>query len=98
MKLKPLYDRVVLLPEKTEKLSSGIILPQVNDEKSCIGTVVFVGDGQTFDGNNVKMYVKNGDKVIYSKFAGSGFKFEDKNYIIIRQADILSVIEGEVNG
>lgn len=95
MKLKPLYDRVVLLPEKTEELASGIILPQVNDEKSCLGTVVFVGDGQTFDGNKVQMYVKKGDKVLYSKFAGASFKFKDNNYIIIRQADILSVIEGE---
>ncbi|MBO5884603.1 MAG: co-chaperone GroES [Clostridia bacterium] len=95
MKLKPLYDRVVLLPEKTEELASGIILPQVDDEKSCLGKIVFVGDGQTFDGNKVQMYVKQGDKVLYSKFAGSSFKFKDNNYIIIRQADILSVIEGE---
>lgn len=95
MKLKPLYDRVVLLPEKTEELASGIIIPQVDNEKSCIGRVVFVGDGQTFEGNKINMSVKEGDKVLYSKFAGSSFKFKDNTYIIIRQADILSVIEGE---
>lgn len=96
MKLKPLYDRVILIPEKIEELSSsGIILPSVSDEKSCIGTVVCVGDGQTFDGKRVEMQVKKNDKVLYSKFAGSTFKFGDQNYLIIRQADILSIIEGE---
>ena len=98
MKLKPLYDRVVLNPEKIEKLSSsGIILPQVSDEKSCLGVVVEVGDGQTFDGDKVDMQVKVGDKVLYSKFAGSSFKFGENNYLIIRQADILAIIKGEDN-
>ena len=97
MKLKPLYDRVVILPEKIEELSSsGIILPQVNDEKSSVGKVVFVGDGQTFDGDKVEMQVKEGDKVIYSKFAGSTYKFGENNYLVIRQADILAIIEGEI--
>ena len=94
MKLKPLYDRVVILPEKVEELSgSGIILPSVTDDKSSVGVVVMAGDGQTFDGPKVEMQVKKGDKVIYSKFAGSTFKIEDKNYLIIRQADILAIME-----
>lgn len=97
MKLKPLYDRVVIAPKKIEELSSsGIIIPQIADEKSCLGTVVEVGDGQTFDGNQVKMQVKVNDKVLYSKFAGSTFKFNGSEYLIIRQADILSIIEGEM--
>lgn len=96
MKLKPLYDRVVIVPEKVEELSkSGIILPSVSDEKSCVGIVEEVGDGQTFDGDKVNMEVKKGDKVLYSKFAGATFKFEDKTYLLIRQADILSIIKGE---
>ena len=94
MELKPLYDRVVVLPEKTEELSgSGIILPSVSDDKSSIGKVVFVGDGQTFEGNKVQMQVKVNDKVLFSKFAGANFKIGEKNYLIIRQADILAVLE-----
>ena len=94
MELKPLYDRVVILPEKTEEVSkSGIILPQISDEKSCIGKIVFVGDGQTFEGNKVEMKVKVGDRVLYSKFAGSTFKIDGINYLIIRQADILAVLK-----
>ncbi len=94
MKLKPLYDRVVVLPEKIEELSgSGIILPSVSDDKSSVGTIVCVGDGQTFDGDKVEMQVKKGDKVLYSKFAGANFKIENNNYLIIRQADILAVME-----
>ena len=96
MKLKPLYDRVVILPDKKEEVSSlGIILPQTNDEKSCIGTVVRVGNGQMFDGKKVEMQVKEKNKVLYSKFAGSSFKFKDETYLIIRQADILSILEGD---
>ncbi len=96
MILKPLYDRVVILPDKKEEVSSaGIILPQTNDEKSCIGTVVRVGDGQMFDGKKIDMQVKENDKVLYSKFAGSSFKFKDETYLIIRQADILSILEGD---
>ncbi len=96
MILKPLYDRVVILPDKPQEiLDSGIILPQTNDEKSCIGKVVKVGDGQMFDGKKVEMQVKENDKVLYSKFAGASFKFKDATYLIIRQADILSIIEGD---
>lgn len=96
MKIKPLYDRVVVLPQKTEnKCPSGIILPQVSDEKSSVGEVVFVGDGQTFDGKKVEMQVKKGDKVIYSKFAGAPYKIDDIDYVIMRQADILAIIKGE---
>ena len=94
MKLKPLYDRVVVLPDKNNQVAgSGIILPTVSDEKSSIGKVVFVGDGQTFEGGMAKMQTKVGDRVLYSKFAGSIFKIGDKDYLIIRQADILAIME-----
>ncbi len=96
MQIKPLYDRVVVLPQKTEnKCPSGIILPQVSDEKSSLGEIVFVGDGQTFEGNKVEMQVKIGDKVLYSKFAGAPYKINDNDYVIMRQADILAIIKGE---
>ena len=96
MEIKPLYDRVVVLSQKNEnKCPSGIILPQVGDDKSSIGEVAFVGDGQTFDGDNVEMQVKKGDKIIYSKFAGAPYKINDIDYVILRQADILAIIKGE---
>ena len=95
MKLRPLYDRVVILPEQVTETTCGIIIPKVSDEKSSIGIVEEVGNGQTFDGNKVAMQVKKGDRIIYSKFAGSSYKIDGKEYLIIRQADILSVIEGE---
>lgn len=92
--IKPLYDRVVLQPSQPEKLSSsGIILPKQDDQNSCLGIVMEVGDGQTFDGGKAQMQVKKGDRVLYSKFAGAGFKFEGQNYVIVRQADILCIIE-----
>ncbi len=96
MNLKPLYDRVVIVPTNAqEKVSGGIILPSVSDEKCSVGIVVCCGDGQTFDGKNVEMQVNEGDKVLYSKFSAVEYKFEDKTYEILRQADILAIIKGE---
>ncbi len=96
MNLKPLYDRVVILPQKAQESTvHGFILPSDGDEKVCIGKVISMGEGQTFDGKKVDMMVKEGDNVLYSKFAGVSYKNENQNYLIIRQADILAVIEGE---
>lgn len=96
MKIKPLYDRVVLATEdvKTET-SSGIMLPEMAQEKSQIGIVVAVGNGINLDGNQSEIQVNIGDKVLYSKFAGVEIKIEGKNYIVIRQTDILAVLGGE---
>ena len=96
MQIKPLYDRVDDLPQKNEnKNEFGIILPEINDEKSCFGEVVSTGDGQTFEGNKVEMQAKAGDRVIYSKFAGAPYKIDGTDYVIMRQADILAIVKGE---
>lgn len=93
MKIKPLFDRVVLLPEKREESKGGILLPTVAQEKSQIATVVAVGEGGTADGKEVKMMVKKGDEVLFSKYAGVEVEENGKMYVIVRQADILGVIE-----
>lgn len=96
MKIKPLYDRVVLEPKiMQEKTFSGIMLPEVAREKSQIATVVAVGQGGALDGNEHKIQVKVGDKVLYSKFAGTEIKLDGKELIIVRQTDVLAVIDSE---
>ena len=94
MKLVPLGDRVVLkqlLAEGTTK--SGIVLPGQAKEKPQQAEVVAVGPGGMIDGKEVTMQVKVGDKVIYSKYAGTDVKLDDEEYIIVKQNDILAVVE-----
>ena len=94
MKLVPLGDRVVikaLVAEETTK--SGIVLPGQAKEKPQQAEVVAVGPGGMVDGKEVKMQVKEGQKVIYSKYAGTEVKLEDEEYIIVKQSDILAIIE-----
>ena len=94
MKLVPLGDRVVikaLVAEETTK--SGIVLPGQAKEKPQQAEVVAVGPGGMVDGQEVKMQVKAGDKIIYSKYAGTEVKLEDEEYIIVKQSDILAIIE-----
>ena len=94
MKIKPLYDRVVLSPEKAlEKTASGIMLPEIAQEKSQMAKVVSVGEGGSIDGKESKIQVKVGDKVLYTKFGGTEIKIDGKDYIIVRQTDILAIIE-----
>ena len=94
MKLKPLADRVLLKPvEAMETTASGIILSTANKEKPVISEVVAVGPGGVVDGNEVKMVVKVGDKVVVAKYAGTEVKLVDKDYSIVRQSDILAVVE-----
>lgn len=96
MKIKPLYDRVVLKPEKVqEKTFSGIMLPEVAREKSQIGNVVAVGQGGALDGNNHKIQVAVGDRVLYSKYAGTDVKVDGEMFVVVRQTDVLAVISGE---
>ena len=96
MYIKPLYDRVVLAAEDAKsKTASGIMLPEMAQEKSQVGTVVAVGTGIDLDGNKSEIQVSLGDKVLYSKFAGVEIKIEDKNYIVVRQTDILAILGGE---
>ncbi len=95
MKLVPLGDRVVLKQLAAEETTkSGIVLPGQNKEKPQQAEVLAVGPGGTVDGKEVKMEVKVGDNVIYSKYSGTEVKLEDEEYIIVRQSDILAVIEG----
>ena len=94
MTLKPLADRVLLkATEAEETTKSGIILSTANKEKPVISEVVAVGPGGVVDGKEIKMEVKVGDKVIYSKYAGTEVKLEDEKFIIVKQNDILAIIE-----
>ena len=93
MKLEPLADRVVLkqlVAEETTK--SGIVLPGQSKEKPQQAEVVAVGPGGVVDGKEVTMNVSVGDKVIYSKYAGTEVELDDEEYIIVKQNDILAVI------
>ena len=95
MKLVPLGDRVVLKQyEAEEKTKSGIILASKTQEKPQDAEVIAVGPGGVVDGKEVTMQVKAGDKVIYSKYSGNEVKLGDEEYIIVRQNDILAVVEG----
>ena len=94
MKLVPLTDRVVLKQlEAEETTASGIILTGTAQEKPQEAEVIAVGPGGMVDGKEVKMEVKVGDQVIYSKYAGTEVKLEGQEYIIVRQNDILAVVE-----
>ncbi|MCR4595936.1 MAG: co-chaperone GroES [Lachnospiraceae bacterium] len=94
MKLNPLGDRVVLkqlIAEETTK--SGIVLPGQNKEKPQQAEVIAVGPGGMVDGKEVAMQVKVGDNVIFSKYSGTEVKIDDEEYIIVKQSDILAVIQ-----
>ena len=94
MKLKPLADRVVVKTiEAEETTKSGIILTAAAQEKPSIAEVVEVGPGGLVDGKEVVMVVKKGDKVITSKYAGTEVKLNKEEYIIVRQNDILAIVE-----
>lgn len=92
--IKPLMDRVVLkMVEAEETTKSGIVLAGSAKEKPQIAEVIAVGPGGNIDGKEVIMCVNVGDKVVFSKYAGTELKYEGEEYIIISQKDILAVIE-----
>lgn len=94
MKLKPLLDRVVVkMVEAEETTKSGIILTASAKEKPQVAEIVEVGPGGMVDGNMVEMTVKVGQKVITSKYSGTEVKLDGEEYIIVRQGDILAVVE-----
>lgn len=94
MAIKPLFDRVVVEQIDTEETTkSGIVLLAKDQEKPQMAVVVAVGPGGVVDGKEVKMSVKVGDKVLCSKYAGSEFKIEGKEVTILRQSDILAIVE-----
>ena len=95
MKLKPLADRVIIkMVEAEETTMGGIFLTGSAKEKPEVAEVLAVGPGGMVDGKEVTMHVKVGDKVIYSKYAGTEVKLDGKEMIIVRQSDILAIVEG----
>ncbi len=94
MTIKPLADRVVLKScEMEETTKSGIVLTAATQEKPQISEVVAVGPGGFVDGNEIKMYVKVGDKVITGKYSGTEVKMDNEEYTIVRQSEILAIVE-----
>ena len=94
MKLKPLADRVVIKSVEVEKVTnSGLVLTSSAQEKPQMAEVVAVGPGGVVDGKEITMYVKEGDRVIYSKYAGTEVKLDGEEFIVVKQSDILAVVE-----
>lgn len=94
MKLRPLGDRVVIKKvEAEETTKSGIVLPGSAKEKPQVAEVIAVGPGGMVDGKEVKMEVKVGDRVIFSKYSGNEIKMDGEEYTILRQDDLLAIVE-----
>jgi chaperonin GroES len=95
MKIRPLQDRVIVeRMDEEQKTKGGIIIPDTAKEKPMEGKVVAVGKGRTAeDGKLVKLDVKAGDRILFSKYAGTEVKVEGKEYLIMREDDILGIIE-----
>ena len=94
MNVKPMEDRVLLKPmEAEQKTSGGIIIPDNAKEKPQKGEVVAVGPGKTNDkGQKIEMTLKKGDKVLYGKYSGAEITIDGKDYLIVRESDVLAVI------
>ncbi len=93
MNIKPLGDRVVLrVIENEETTKSGIVLPGAAKEKPMQGEILAIGSGEMVDGKKVPLEVKVGDRVLYSKYAGTEIKIDGKEYLIVRQNDILAIL------
>ncbi|MDO8886006.1 co-chaperone GroES [Candidatus Oleimmundimicrobium sp.] len=95
MNLQPLGDRVVVKPDKgEEKTKSGIVIPDTAKEKPQEGEIVAVGSGNRDEsGKKIPLEVKKGDKVLYSKYGGTETKVEGKEYLILRESDILAIVK-----
>ncbi|MCL2083100.1 MAG: co-chaperone GroES [Oscillospiraceae bacterium] len=94
MKLKPLADRVVIkMVESEETTKSGIVLPGTAKEKPQVAEVLSVGPGGNVDGKEVTMYLKAGDRVITSKYSGTEVKLDGQELMVVRQNDVLAVVE-----
>ena len=96
MKLRPLHDRIVVKRlEKETKTASGIVLPDAATEKPEQGEVLAIGNGKILDDGNVRpMAVKVGDKVLFGKYAGQSVKVEGDELLVMREEDIMGVVEG----
>jgi len=95
MSVKPLEDRVLVRPlEAEEKTASGIYLPESAKEKPMQGTVVATGPGKMLDnGERIEPSIKNGDTVVYSKYAGTEVEIKNETHLIIRESELLGIIE-----
>lgn len=94
MKIKPLFDRIVIKAVETqEKTASGLYLTASSQEKPQVAEVIAVGPGGTIDGKEIVMQIKVGDKILYNKYAGSDFKLDDEEVTILKQSDVLAIIE-----
>ena len=94
MNIKPLADRIVIkMTEAEETTKSGLILASASKEKPQIAEVVAVGPGGMVDGEKIDMYLKVGDKVLLSKYAGTEVKVDDVEYTILRQSEVLAIVE-----
>jgi len=95
LNLKPLGDRLIVEPtEQEDTTASGIILPETAKEKPQRGKVLAAGPGRRDDeGKRVEMDVKEGDTVLYAKYAGTEIKIEDKKYLILKETDVLAIVE-----
>lgn len=94
MKLKPLADNVVIkATEAEETTKSGIVLTSASKEKPQVAVVVAVGPGGLIDGKEVKMSVKEGDKVVAAKYSGTDIKIDNEEFTILHQSDILAIVE-----
>ena len=94
MTIKPLADRVVIkMLEAEETTKSGIILTAAAKEKPSVAEIIEVGPGGVVDGNKVEMYVKKGQKVLISKYCGTEVKVDGEDYTIVKQDDILAIVE-----
>ena len=94
MKIKPLADRVVVKPlEQESKTKSGIIIPDTAKEKSHRGEIIAIGQGRYDDGKLIPLAVKLGDKVLYKEYGGDEFKLDGVEVIILKEEDIIAVIE-----
>ena len=89
MKIQPLADRVLVLPAPAEEKVGGIIIPDTAKEKPLNGTIVAVGEGT----KDEKMILKEGDNVLYGKYAGTELEYEGKKYLMMRQSDVLAIVK-----
>ncbi|WP_456434406.1 co-chaperone GroES [Thermosulfuriphilus sp.] len=95
MKIRPLHDRILVQRiEEEERTKGGIIIPDTAKEKPIMGKVIAVGDGRvTESGQKIPMVVKEGDRILFGKYAGTEVKIEGEEYLIMREDDVLAVIE-----
>lgn len=89
MNIQPLADRVLVLPTPAEEKVGGIIIPDTAKEKPLNGTIVAVGEGT----KDEKMILKEGDNVLYGKYAGTELEYENKKYLMMRQSDVLAIVK-----